>query len=782
MVVGFLVLVGLLFVLKFDPPVNASSLNSSEEDNPSFHSSTKSTKIVRPALPYVYTENCTAIGMYGGNSHQNSCDRKAFSNIKMYDDENVFVNRKHEIKDLTKFHTRHRVHIVSVYGPPGFGKSRLAIRWGVEVVKNGTDLRYEDLKESILRTIQPLQSGSRDARERFSAMSLKHQNVEMAEFRPTTDNINVRPSRFSKQVDLMEELLHWSERIECPTVLVLDNADVIIYDEMRVDAHPRNFFEKIRKIVDGAHGRLDVIVTSQYKLSTHNTDTVNVKSLDLNSSIELITELIGDSVELDEVDAEQIVQCVGRCPLAIHIVAGILRNNDAEVTTLKKQLENHPMQALDDLEGTLYNVFNLSFTYLEKAKLHDCVYCASLFPGSFGVKAGEYILAVVPHIDNYTSTYCHEVLIKHSLLEKYFASTHERFEMHRLIREYSIRKHGHVRAKAFQAHFNDTFSKFYAPIMVDHARFIRDQDPTSDLWKVHDFEYSLENLNMEYLVHILISKDTRSAEELQALAFINSTRRVIPIPIETYYHEYVKSMNEVCGVLSETDCEDLYIEAVSYVLQNMCNSTITGHAMSLFSACHGLFDCKTLQTLHMYQRESAFMYSQNNIWIRLRPIGHAQIYLRHLEISYCKALPLFNLVHFPVSVILLLVSAELAVMDTVIQNPPIPVLIFFVFVVLLCIADVLSMGYEIMWRYPDEVVESCIASIAEIIIYLTSFVVFIPRIFMPYCRMYRNDNYLTQSRAGYSLVILLVYIVCHYVYTSFPNVLVWYDSYYGNYY
>ena len=686
------------------------------------------------------------------------------SNIKLYDRDDIFVNREREMKNLSSF--RYQADIILISGPPGFGKSRLAIQWGLMVVKNGTNVRYEDLRRSNVKTTLT----SKHAEEKKASVMNQQGNY------PLIKHTRQQSFRAFHSFSLMKELIKWSKDIICPTVLILDNVEQYIYDQNSGDANVLT--DNLKAMIKHADRKLDIVVASQYRLTIVDPPirTVHVGNLSVNSSVELIMNLTYSLINRD--DAEHIAELVGGCPLALKIVAGMLSIDD-DVGTFKEDLKNDLIKTLslsDDKNERLDYIFNISFRYLDKVDLQlcKCVFSASLFPGSFSDVAGQFILPYkhISHMDG-EDEFCHKILVKHSFLEKYLHGSTRRFEMHSIIREYSgkySRKRGLHKSNQLQKTFVETFSRYFTTFLLNHTLFVKTEDRTSYVWDEHNFNYSLEHLNIEYLLQILVSKDEHNIEELQVLAFAAGSELLTHAAIEVHYHEFVNKMSEVCAVLLNSVCEDVYSMIIQHTLDNTCySSTLADHIRSLFSPCRGVLDCNTLRQLRMYND------STRNMWIRFKPLGHAQIYLRHLEMAYCKPIPFLNF-HFPWPVLFLIASAEFAVMPTIVNNPSTLVKFIFMIASSLCVLDILCLGYDIAKSYPD--LDPVIASIAEIIIYLPSFVIFLPRICMPYSRMYRESRFVSKSHISNTLIVVLIFIVLHSAYTSFPNALRYYELYY----
>ena len=758
MVAGIPLLVGIVIVLRW--PESYTSFQQNTIKNPTTDMSNEvfMNEFRRfmndqpPTQSYCHTENSSEIGMYRGNL--GCSDRNATTDIKFYD--SIFVNRDKQMKQLTKFLFQHQLYIAVISGYSGFGKSRLAVHWGVKVVESGTDVRYVDLSHSNLHSM-PMPTSIKD---RSSLASTSHDSgVQLVQNIIPSSSTNRHKFRFSKR-NIMEELLEWSKAIKCPAVLILDNTDDIIFN----DYSRTKLLKNLNAMITNGNRNLHIVVTSQYKLAATSIGiSEHVYNLSLDSSLELIDKLLLNVTSVDKNDTKEVAELVGGCPLALKIVASLLRLNHTDSESLKQDLREHPIERMstsDDQTERLNFIFNISFTYLEELNFHNCTYYISLFPGSFSEVAGN---AILPSISSQGYRYsCHEILFRYSLLEKYWAGKQSRFEMHRLLRRYS-RKRGHSQFHELQRQFDETFRKYFVALLKDHALFLKEGNHALHVWEEHQFNHSLENLNIQYLLQILLLREKHSLEELQVLAFAACKRDISFSQLERHYHELVNQIKEVCDILNEEDCEELYKDVMLHTLKTTCkSSTLSDHIKSAFLPCSGLFDCNTLQTLHRNRK----------IWIHLT--GEGQIYLRHLEISYCKPWPFqFLSFHFPWPAFFLIASAELAIMPTIISNPPIIVKIVFMFTSILSILDIGCSCYGIFWHYPDQddVIESCIAYIAEIGIYLTCFIIFVPRIFMPNSKMYNEDNLVKRPHIFNFFVIIVIYIAVHYAFTSFPNAL-----------
>ena len=340
MIAGAIVLVSLVILLRwpesYTPSLPKPIKNQTSDMSTEIFMNEEFVNDHPPIQCYHHTENSTEIGMFRGNlgcSHRN-----ATTDIKVYD--NIFVNRNKQIKNLTKFRFQHTHYLAVISGPPGFGKSRLAVQWGVKVVESGTDVRYVDLGHSNLHSIR-IPSSTKDRSSLVSPSHIRGVQLVQKKF-PDSNASRHSRFRFSKS-NIIVELLKWSKAIKCPTVLILDNADDITFS----DVSRSNLLENLNAMITNGNPNLHIVVTSQYKLFASIVGTrEDAYNLTLDSSLELINKLLSNATSVDERDATEIAELVGGCPLALKIVASLLRLKITDKDTLKQELQAHPLKPL----------------------------------------------------------------------------------------------------------------------------------------------------------------------------------------------------------------------------------------------------------------------------------------------------------------------------------------------------------------------------------------------------------------------------------------------------
>ena len=154
-------------------------------------------------------------------------------------------------------------HIININGAPGFGKSLLAIHTGYEMVRQGSTVRYIDAADKFLAskyfdmksTSSEEQKQTKQASVNSKSFSLmqKSQSDMMRKLLPKNDWI-------TESTDTaMKNLATWSKKIQCPTVLILDNCDDLISSDMARE----NLVQSMKKMLQNSKYLLHIIVTSR---------------------------------------------------------------------------------------------------------------------------------------------------------------------------------------------------------------------------------------------------------------------------------------------------------------------------------------------------------------------------------------------------------------------------------------------------------------------------------------------------------------------------------------
>ena len=320
-----------------------------------------------------------------------------------FQDHKVFVGREQSKREI--IHEIYKPHppILSIVGPPGFGKSTLAIHIGHAMVADGFLVNYVDMSEVS------------------SKQALAEKILAGDAGRVAIKNVTI------------DRLYVWARGLNYRTLLILDNCDVILHNTTDLQTVAKKLLE--------SSPRLKILITSRTKVLQLNKFTYQLESLSSEASCMLLQRVTYHD-DLNSTTCKSIASLTGNVPLALQVVGAMLNDvNSPDVMTIVHTLERDliPTLSPEDLpvEERVNASINLSYQYLTTELQNIGRYLAN-FPGSFDEKAACVILISITN----NSITCSEIakylkeLVKRSLLE--CDRRRHRYQFHTLIREFFL--------------------------------------------------------------------------------------------------------------------------------------------------------------------------------------------------------------------------------------------------------------------------------------------------------------------------------------------------------
>ena len=208
-----------------------------------------------------------------------------------------FVGRNQNVSTILKWlsFSSSNTDIVNIVGPPGIGKSALAIYVGNEVITRGESAYY----------------------------------INMVEF----------PSQQLKQVLAAKIFSLWKQESNLTSisfdVVILDNCDDCIQNQLKA------FQDAIKELLAFSHGKIKIITTSrEILMHLENYASFKVQPLDEHSAISLLESKVPRGLNFTEKKA--IADLTGEVPLALQIIGALLNAGinsptpEEVITSLKK--------------------------------------------------------------------------------------------------------------------------------------------------------------------------------------------------------------------------------------------------------------------------------------------------------------------------------------------------------------------------------------------------------------------------------------------------------------
>ena len=365
-----------------------------------------------------------------------------------------FVGREVEVRemmDLVDFSDTHS-RVISIVGPPGFGKSTLAIHVGHKMVREGVTVHYVDMVE--VSSMQSLAEKVLDCDSNIVAIR----------------NITV------------ERLLKWARERYYRTLLILDNCDDILHRQ-------KEALQRIVKKLTESSQNLKIIMTSRLKTTQFNQFQYPLRELSTMASCSLLQSIVTGGINLTSCDA--ITNLTGNVPLALQVVGALLNIQDPapDLNTVLESLEKKLIPTLSSdrfpVEERVNASISLSYEYLTPRLRKIGRYLAH-FPGSFDQDASCKILLRIAKNPLTRSDVLGflDHLVQRSLLE--YSQRVRRYQFHRLIREFFLdieKSNGDVGKNetrrffmSFQSHYADRLFHFIVLFIINYVEALAKLD------------------------------------------------------------------------------------------------------------------------------------------------------------------------------------------------------------------------------------------------------------------------------------------------------------------
>ncbi len=362
---------------------------------------------------------------------------RSLSNTIPHTSEN-FVGREDEMQELltrVNFELT-EIRIISIVGSPGFGKSTLAIQLGHKLIDEGVYVHHVNLAE------------------------FPDNNVELvlAEKLLKSSDITAKTVTFDR-------LLRWTRERFGYTLLILDNCDNVLRSQKD------KFQNAVLQIVQTST-TIKVIMTSrETALHIEHYSWYKVHELSSKAAISLLDRKLPKMhMEISLVDKEEIAKLTGNVPLALHIVGSLLTLEDPpSPAVVIEELKSDPMAFLSPNELPVKLRINasisLSYRYLDY-NLTKVAHFLALFDGSFN-KGAALKIAEYQSTDSRIFKYGLRKLVDRSLLE--YNGRTERYQYHRLIREFLLGKGDMLQHKINHTSFSLGFRQHFLHLLYEHA-------------------------------------------------------------------------------------------------------------------------------------------------------------------------------------------------------------------------------------------------------------------------------------------------------------------------
>ena len=372
-----------------------------------------------------------------------------------------FIGRQQKSKDISHALTSTSARLVSVSGPPGFGKTSLAIAVGHQLRQVGLPVYFLSLRS--VKTAEELTSDLLNT------------------FAHTSSDLTGRER--SKLCELLSAILS-------NICIILDNADDLFQSSGETSQDVLDLLEKIfshcKNVSFLLTTRLSLQSVMGRKFAGHI--SVGVASLDRKSSQMLVQELVPAA---DESECCRVAEVCGDVPLAIKLLCGQIVDEKKSISQFLDNFSSSSKKLADLLddpdapnEQRLNVLFESYFKRLSR-KEQEAFVCLSVF-----VREVFDEQAAVNVIGGNEDTAKKTLLrLKRKSLVEANSSEAVLFSFHPLIKSFGFEKAADMKEIACEA--QRRFLSYYVKLFEDlNNQFLAG----NSLLSFHDFEYNKENM------------------------------------------------------------------------------------------------------------------------------------------------------------------------------------------------------------------------------------------------------------------------------------------------
>ena len=392
-----------------------------------------------------------------------------------------FVGREEDIINITGYldFATSDVQVVHIVGPPGFGKSTLAIKIGEIFLRKWVKVHYANL-----RMIKDVDSMS--------------EAVMLSIF----DSLNHKAT--------YKRLEKWVRNQHLPTLVILDNCDEMF-------EHAREEFANVIKSLTLASYRRNVrfILTSQkWVTDIGNFRLHAIYNLSSEAAIELLAILAPGLMEDQKME---IADLTGNVPLALEVVGAIFNFPDSPtaeevIDGLRKNLI--AILSPDELHSKVDACIDLAYSYLTPEQKQSCVNL-SHFPGSFDKESAVTIFDFNGNIL--------DKLVQRSLLQ--YSRGRGRYYFHQLLQKFFLQVGSEEADEVLLKYFSAKFQRYFSQLLCESI--ISDSGTGFDVSRFYDEEHNIfrmfllfnacRDVNITFHAIKVVSHESRMPELLRFL-------------------------------------------------------------------------------------------------------------------------------------------------------------------------------------------------------------------------------------------------------------------------